>query len=101
MDLLDTTAAVMTPERVRFRYRLAGPGRRAIAWTIDAILRLLFVLFVAVIVTLLSIIPGLSGVGAARKKVGDCLRMAWVGGSIGRFGCLHSGMLAWCRGGGL
>ena len=25
---LDTTTAVDTPERVRFRYRLAGPGRR-------------------------------------------------------------------------
>lgn len=37
---LDTTAAVDTPERVRFRYRVAGPGRRAVAWVADMFLAL-------------------------------------------------------------
>ncbi|MCO4748274.1 MAG: RDD family protein [Proteobacteria bacterium] len=63
MDLLDTTAAVMTPERVRFRYRLAGPGRRAVAWLIDALLRLIVVVGVMTVVVLLSIIPGVGAVG--------------------------------------
>lgn len=63
MDLLDTTAAVMTPERVRFRYRLAGPGRRAVAWMIDALLRMVVVGSVMVIVGVLSLIPGIGAVG--------------------------------------
>lgn len=63
MDLLDTTAAVMTPERVRFRYRLAGPGRRAVAWLVDALLRLIVVAIVMVVVTFISLIPGIGGVG--------------------------------------
>lgn len=36
---LDTTAAIETPEHVSFHYRLAGPGRRAVAWLIDLIVR--------------------------------------------------------------
>ncbi len=34
--LLDTTSSVGTPERVCFRHRIAGPGKRALAWSIDA-----------------------------------------------------------------
>ncbi|TNE85770.1 MAG: RDD family protein [Deltaproteobacteria bacterium] len=69
MNLLDTTAAVVTPERVQFRYRLAGPGRRAIAWTIDAAIRLVVVMFVGVIVALLAAIPGLDGIGTGALLV--------------------------------
>jgi uncharacterized RDD family membrane protein YckC len=36
---LDTTVTVETPEHVRFRYRLAGPVRRAAAYAIDTALR--------------------------------------------------------------
>lgn len=39
MSLLDTRIAVETPERVRFRYQVAGPGRRGLAWLIDLALR--------------------------------------------------------------
>lgn len=63
MDLLDTTAAVETPERVPFRYRLAGPGRRAMAWAIDSVLRLGIVLFVAVFAALASVLPTGEGIG--------------------------------------
>ena len=35
MQLLDTTAVIETPERVRFRHRVAGPGPRALAWFAD------------------------------------------------------------------
>lgn len=37
---LDTTADVETPEHVRFRYRVAGPARRAGAYAIDTLVRL-------------------------------------------------------------
>ena len=36
---LDTTAIVETPEHVRFRYQLAGPARRIIAYVIDLFVR--------------------------------------------------------------
>lgn len=39
MTLLDTLASIETPERVAFRYELAGPGRRSVAWAIDAAIR--------------------------------------------------------------
>lgn len=47
MELLDTTASVETPERVRFRYRLAGPGRRAAAWLVDTLVRVVVFLTMA------------------------------------------------------
>jgi len=62
MELLDTTASVETPERVRFRYRLAGPGRRAAAWLVDTLIR--FVVFVIVgLVVLFATGSTLEGVG--------------------------------------
>ena len=38
---IDTTAAIETPERIRFRFRVAGPGRRAAAWGIDLVGRVM------------------------------------------------------------
>jgi uncharacterized RDD family membrane protein YckC len=37
--LLDTTSQIDTPERVRFRHRIAGPGRRSAAWGLDALVQ--------------------------------------------------------------
>jgi uncharacterized RDD family membrane protein YckC len=37
---LDCTAEVETPEHVRFRYRLAGPARRAVAYLLDLLIRI-------------------------------------------------------------
>jgi uncharacterized RDD family membrane protein YckC len=51
-DVLDTTAEVETPERVRFRYRLAGPTRRAAAYLIDLVIRLALLLILAIAVQL-------------------------------------------------
>jgi uncharacterized RDD family membrane protein YckC len=55
---------VDTPERVRFRYRLAGPGRRGVAWIIDFLIRgfLLFLIVLAMVP--LMLLPGIEGVGA-------------------------------------
>ncbi len=43
---LDTTTSVETPEHVRFRYHVAGPGRRAFAYLLDLLVRAgIFLLF--------------------------------------------------------
>lgn len=64
MDLLDTTAAVDTPERVRFRYRLAGPGQRSVAWLVDFLIRAVVFLVLAMVALALALVPGFAGVGA-------------------------------------
>ena len=56
MDALDTTALVETPERVRFRYRVAGPGRRFGAWFIDFLLRLIVTVLVVVLLGIFTAI---------------------------------------------
>jgi len=62
--LLDTTAAVTTPERVQFRYRLAGPAQRGAAWLFDGLVRLVVLSVIGMVVVLLAStgLPGLSGV---------------------------------------
>lgn len=65
---LDTTTAVQTPERVRFRYRIAGPGRRGVAWSLDAVLQVLVLGIVALVVALLASL-GLEGFGLGAGMV--------------------------------
>ncbi len=48
-DPLDTTAEIETPEHVRFRYHIAGPAKRALAYLIDLLVRAAIVLVVAVV----------------------------------------------------
>jgi len=57
---LDTTVEVDTPEQVCFRFQLAGPGRRALAYLIDAVIR---GIIIAVGALMLSIIGGEKGEG--------------------------------------
>src|ERR1700722_101237 len=38
MESLDTDVAIEAPEHIVFSYRVAGPGRRAIAYLIDLVL---------------------------------------------------------------
>lgn len=61
IELLDTTATVDTPERVRFQHRLAGPGRRGIAWLIDGFI------FLIVAIALSSVLGALEGAPALQK----------------------------------
>lgn len=61
--LLDTTATIETPERVRFQHRLAGPGPRAAAWLIDASIQLIVLSAVGATLTLVFSLTGLHGVG--------------------------------------
>jgi len=55
---MDTCAEVETPEHVRFRYQLAGPARRALAWGIDGVLRAGIVLGFALIATMGGVAVG-------------------------------------------
>src|SRR5688572_4645106 len=51
---LDCTAEVETPEHVRFRYRLAGPARRALAYGIDLAIRAAAVVVLAIVLQIAS-----------------------------------------------
>ena len=63
MELIDTTATVHTPERVRFRYRLAGPGQRAAAWMIDLLAQAAILFAISLLATLLDVAAGGFGTG--------------------------------------
>jgi uncharacterized RDD family membrane protein YckC len=62
---LDTTAVVETPEHVRFRYQLAGPARRIIAYIIDLFVRGAIVLAILMLGALGGALgfEGLAGAG--------------------------------------
>jgi uncharacterized RDD family membrane protein YckC len=61
---LDTTVRLVTPERITFQYPLAGPFRRAWAYLIDLLMRI--VLFTgALIIAQLLAFGSFSGVGLA------------------------------------
>jgi uncharacterized RDD family membrane protein YckC len=49
---LDNTAEVETPEHVRFRYRVAGPARRVLAYLLDFLIRAVVLVVVALVVEL-------------------------------------------------
>jgi uncharacterized RDD family membrane protein YckC len=51
---LDTTVDVDTPEQVRFRFQVAGPGRRGLAYLIDGLIRGGIVLFGAILFRLVA-----------------------------------------------
>ncbi len=55
---LDTNVEIETPEHVRFRYHVAGPAKRAVAYLIDLLIR-------GVIVLVLGIVAVLAGVGSS------------------------------------
>src|SRR3569623_423096 len=68
-DPLDNTADVETPERIRFRYQVAGPVRRALAYGLDMAIRLM-ILFGAAART--------TGVGDMRASQGLWLVLLFV-----------------------
>jgi uncharacterized RDD family membrane protein YckC len=84
VERLDTTAAVETPERVRFRYRLAGPGQRAAAWLTDAAIQALVAGVVAVVLGLFSALPGVGGIGTGLLLVA-LFALQWLYGVFFEF----------------
>jgi uncharacterized RDD family membrane protein YckC len=57
---LDNTVEVETPELVRFRYRVAGPVRRSLAYLLDLLIRAGILLVLAIVLSFL----GISGTGS-------------------------------------
>jgi uncharacterized RDD family membrane protein YckC len=72
--VLDNTAEVETPEHVRFRHRVAGPTRRALAYLIDLLIRLAVA---AVLFILLRLAFG-AGEGGGRATGGVWLAAMFV-----------------------
>jgi uncharacterized RDD family membrane protein YckC len=48
---------------VRFRFRLAGPGQRAVAWGIDALIRMVLLLVFAVLLSPILLFRDVQGMG--------------------------------------
>ncbi|MBX2797676.1 MAG: RDD family protein [Myxococcales bacterium] len=79
--LLDTTARIETPERIRFRYRLAGPGQRAAAWLVDLALSAFLAMLLAITVASMASVPGLGGVGMGVMLLGLFV-LQWLYGVV-------------------
>lgn len=75
MDLVDTTTDVETPERVRFRYRVAGPGLRATAWLLDLMVQASGLALVGLVV---MVVPFLFSVELAGFSVGGGLLVVFI-----------------------
>ncbi|MFO0555782.1 MAG: RDD family protein [Polyangiaceae bacterium] len=54
MIAVDTTTDIETPEHVRFRYHVAGPVRRSLAYLVDLVIRVAFMLVLGLGLTLTS-----------------------------------------------
>lgn len=57
MERIDTVVAVQTPERIAFRFRVAGPAVRGAAWMVDLVAQ---VALLSVVLVLLLLMFGLS-----------------------------------------
>ena len=71
---LDTTANIETPEHVLFSCRLAGPGRRALAYLVDLLVR--GAIIAALVFAL--VIAGPAGADLSGWKVGALLLLLFV-----------------------
>lgn len=66
---LDTDVAIETPEHIVFRYRLAGPSRRFLAYLLDLVIAYAAVSLAALVVLLLSV-GASAATGIAENAVG-------------------------------
>ena len=74
VEPLDNTTDVETPERIRFRHRVAGPVRRGLAYLLDLVIR---GVVIAVLSALAVGVGGLS-TGSARASGGLMLLLLFV-----------------------
>lgn len=74
VEPLDNTTDVETPERIRFRHRVAGPVRRGVAYLLDLVIR---GIIIALLGTLAVGVGGLS-TGSARASGGLMLLLLFV-----------------------
>jgi len=83
MTHLDTTAAIETPERIRFRYRISGPGRRFVAWSIDFAIRIVLLIGLAIAVGLFaSITWSVTGESALGLLLLGIFALEWLYGAV-------------------
>ena len=61
--LIDTVLEIDTPDHLAFRTRIAGPGRRMLAWIIDTIIWVCMLAFVSRVLSLMFAIVDLGGLG--------------------------------------
>ena len=70
--LVDTRVVVETPEGVDFRFRIAGPGQRLWAWSIDSLIKAGALAILWIVLLMLGAIGGEAGLQAmARQHLGD------------------------------
>jgi uncharacterized RDD family membrane protein YckC len=69
IDPLDTSVAIETPEHIVFRYRVAGPARRLLAYVVDLLL-----CYVALAILGVIIIFAVAGAGAISDTVEASLK---------------------------
>jgi uncharacterized RDD family membrane protein YckC len=70
VERIDTTATVSTPERVWFRYRIAGPAQRGAAALLDLLLQMMLFWLLMLVVALFSVVPGIEGVSTGVMFLG-------------------------------
>jgi uncharacterized RDD family membrane protein YckC len=80
--LLDTTRRVATPEGIELTLRLAGPVPRALAWTVDLLLRIALVLAAYILASQLG--HGGLGVVLIAAFFVEWLLPAWLEAAWGR-----------------
>src|SRR5262245_52722452 len=66
---IDTVLEIDTPEHLAFRTRIAGPGRRMFAWTIDLIVRVAVFVVLMIAVSIVFGSVSLEGVGAGIQLI--------------------------------
>lgn len=95
-DVLDTRVEVAAPENIVFRFRVAGPFQRLVAFLVDVVVRLMAVATVVLFSGLVGAAFGVSGSGGALVGLvlctwfaldwgyGAILEAAWNGRTIGK-----------------
>ncbi len=81
MNQIDTTATVDTPELVRFRFRLAGPGPRAVAWLVDVAVMLTAFVAITMVVQAFAVIEGVAELGQGLALL-LAFAMQWLYGAV-------------------
>ncbi|MEQ1564593.1 MAG: RDD family protein [Myxococcota bacterium] len=70
-----------TPERVWFRYRIAGPAQRSAAYVIDLVVQLAIVGAILTLSLLVGLLPGLTGVSMGGLLLG-MFAVTWLYGIV-------------------
>ena len=81
MTQIDTTATVDTPELVRFRFRLAGPGPRAVAFLVDLAVMVIVFVTGSLVVQTFAVVEGIAEVGQGLLLL-LAFAMQWLYGAV-------------------